>query len=75
MSLSPRQRIYRDDLLFEYDELTRQAFGESSSPSIDLESSNVCTVLQEMVDDLRDKHPDVNRRVAKHIGFHRPGRK
>ena len=74
MPLSHRQRIYRDDLIFEYNTLTREAFGEGSEPNINLEASNVCTVLQNMVDDFRSVHPDVNRKVPTSIGMRRPGR-
>lgn len=74
MTLSDKQITYRDDLLYEYAVLTRVAFGESRSPGVDLSARNVCTVMQELVDEFRDDHPVANQKVRLGIGRDRPGR-
>ena len=75
MALSDRQITYRDDLVYEYAALTREAFGSTQDPRVDLQSSDVCTTLQAMVDDFRAEHPDADRTVKRSIGFDRPGRR
>lgn len=74
MALSGKQIKYRDDLVYEYAELTREAFGSSREPHVDLDASDVCTTLQTLVDDFREENPDADNRVQRSIGFRRPGR-
>lgn len=74
MALTESQCRFRDDLVYEYAELTRAAFGASRKPVADLEAKNVVTTLQQMVDDFRDEYPEADQVVRRGIGFHRPGR-
>ena len=73
-SLTAHQRRFRDDLLYEYAELTRTAFGARRRPAVDLDATNVVAILQQMVNVLRDEYPDADSRVRTGIGFERPGR-
>ena len=74
MSLTERQITYRDDLVYEYELLTTAEFGSAESPDVELDTPNVCTMMQDLVDDFRAAHPEASRAVRKGIGFRRRDR-